>query len=145
MSTRVRTRGNVEYLIPNASLLSNTVVNYSLSSPLIWTSLTVGVSYNAEPQEVERILMAAAENEPTVSRQEKPRVLFVGFGESSLDFMLAAAMDVRLNAERVVQSNLYFAIFAAFKKAGIEIPYPQRDIHVHAPASPASLKLEAGS
>jgi small-conductance mechanosensitive channel len=145
MSTRVRTRGNVEYLIPNATLLSNTVVNYSLSSPLIWTSVPVGVSYNADPQEVERILMAVAESEPTVSRQEKPRVLFVGFGESSLDFMLAAAMDVRLNAERVVQSNLYFAIFEAFRKAGIEIPYPQRDIHVHPPASPASSKLEAGS
>lgn len=130
MSTRVRTRANVEYLIPNTSLLSNTVVNYSLTSPLIWTSVPVGVAYSADPRRVEAILLAAAASEPSVSRQEPPRVIFTGFGESSLDFLLAVAMDIRLHAERVVQSNLYFRIFEALREEGIEIPFPQRDLHL---------------
>ena len=57
VSTRVRTRGNVEYLIPNSTLVSNTIVNYTLSSPLVWTSLSVGVSYDSDPQQVKRILL----------------------------------------------------------------------------------------
>jgi small-conductance mechanosensitive channel len=130
MSTRVRSRANIEYLIPNGTLVSSTIVNYSLSSPMIWTALPIGVSYNADPRRVEEILMAAAAAEPTVLRQEKPRVVFSGFGESSLDFLLIVPMDMRLHAERVVQSNLYFAIFEGLKKAGIEIPYPQRDLHL---------------
>jgi small-conductance mechanosensitive channel len=131
LSTRVRTRGNVEYLVSNSSLVSNTIVNYTLSSPLVWVALPVGVSYGSDPRQVERILLAAAEREPTVSRQEKPRVLFIGFGESSLDFSLAFCIDMRAYAERVVKSNLYFTIFDELKKAGIEIPFPQRDIHMH--------------
>jgi len=131
LSTRVRTRGSVEYLVPNSSLVSNTIVNYTLSSPLVWAALPVGVSYGSDPRQVERILLAAADQEPMVSRQEKPRVLFIGFGESSLDFSLTFCMDMRAYAERVVKSNLYFAIFDELKKAGIEIPFPQRDIHVH--------------
>jgi small-conductance mechanosensitive channel len=135
MSTRVRTRGNVEYLIPNSTLLSNTVANYSLSSPLVWSALPVGVAYSADPREVERILLAAAEAEPTVARGEKPRVLFKGFGESALDFLLVVPIDIRLHAERVVQSNLYFSIFEALKQAGIDIPFPQREIHLRSGAA----------
>jgi small-conductance mechanosensitive channel len=65
-----------------------------------------------------------------VSKHEKPRVIFSEFADSSLNFDLIVCVDVRANAERVVKSNLYFSIFDAFKKAGIEIPFPQRDIHV---------------
>ena len=54
LSTRVRTRGNVEYLLPNSNLVSNTIINYTLSSPMIWISLPVGVSYGSDPKQVER-------------------------------------------------------------------------------------------
>jgi small-conductance mechanosensitive channel len=130
LSTRVRTRGNVEYLLPNSNLVSNTIINYTLSSPMIWISLPVGVSYNSDPRQVERILLEVADREPMVSKHEKPRVIFSEFADSSLNFDLIVCVDVRANAERVVKSNLYFSIFDAFKKAGIEIPFPQRDIHV---------------
>jgi small-conductance mechanosensitive channel len=130
MSTRVRTRGNVEYLIPNSSLLSGTIVNYSLSSPTVWISLPVGVSYDTEPERVQAILLAVAAAEPTILRSEPPRVLFTRFADSSLDFELSVAIDVRLHPERLVKSNLYFAVFREFRKAGIEIPYPQREVRV---------------
>jgi small-conductance mechanosensitive channel len=130
MSTRVRTRGNVDYLIPNSSLLSSTIVNYSLSSPTVWISLPVGVSYETDPPRVEQILLAVAAAEPTVLRSEAPRVLFTQLADSSLNFELAVAIDVRLYSEALVKSNLYFAVFREFRKAGIEIPFPQREVRV---------------
>lgn len=130
LSTRIRSRQNVEYLIPNSNLVSNTIINYSLSSPMIWTGLNVGVSYRSDPREVERVLLEVAGREPMVSRQLPPRVLFTEFADSSLNFRLLVWIDARRTAERLVHSALYFAIFEEFKKAGIEIPFPQRDIHI---------------
>jgi small-conductance mechanosensitive channel len=133
LSTRIRTRGNVEYLLPNSNLVSNTIINYTLSSPTIWISLPVGVSYGSDPRQIERILLEVAAKEPMVYKHENPRVIFSEFADSSLNFNLAVCIDVRAYAEQVVKSNLYFAIFEAFKKAGIEIPFPQREVHVRAP------------
>jgi small-conductance mechanosensitive channel len=133
LSTRVRTRGNVEYLLPNSNLVSNTIVNYTLSTPMIWISLPVGVSYGSDPKQVERILMEVAQREPTVSSSDRPRVLFTAFADSSLNFDLAVCIDARHQPEKVVKSNLYFTIFEEFKKAGIEIPFPQREVRVRAP------------
>jgi small-conductance mechanosensitive channel len=129
-ATKVRTRDNIEYLIPNGDLISNIIVNYSLSSPMIRIELPVGVSYQADPREVERILVEAAEKEPLVSTYKKPVVRFVEYGDNSLNFVLLIWIDVRAVARRKVRSALYFAIFEAFAKAGIEIPFPQRDIHI---------------
>jgi small-conductance mechanosensitive channel len=133
LSTRIRTRGNVEYLLPNSNLVSNTIINYTLSSPTIWISLPVGVSYGSDPRQIERILLEVAAKEPMVYKHENPRVIFSEFADSSLNFNLAVCIDVRAYAEQVVKSNLYFAIFEAFKKAGIEIPFPQCEVHVRVP------------
>jgi small-conductance mechanosensitive channel len=134
LSTRIRTRQNVEYLVPNSNLVSTTIANYSLSSPMIWVGLDVGVSYGSDPRQVEAILLEVARREPTVSKQQSPRVLFTEFADSSLNFKLLVWVDVRRYAERIVKSALYFAIFDEFKKSGIEIPFPQRDIHVRSVA-----------
>jgi len=135
LSTRVRTRGNIEYLVPNSNLVSNTIVNYTLSSPTVWISLPVGVSYGSDPKQVERILMEVAQREPTVYRHDRPKVLFTEFADSSLNFELAVCIDARHQPEKVVKSNLYFTIFEEFKKAGIEIPFPQQEVHVRTPGS----------
>ena len=129
-ATKVRTRDNIEYLIPNSDLISKTIVNYSLSSPLIRIELPVGVSYDADPQDVERIMVEVAEKEPLVSGYEKPVVRFVEYANSSINFELLVWIDVREVPRRKVRSALYFAIFNEFKNAGIQIPFPQRDIHI---------------
>ncbi len=129
-ATKVRTRDNIEYLIPNSDLISGIVVNYSLSSPTIRVELPVGVSYNADPAEVEKILLDVAGKEPLVSDYQKPAVRFVEFADSSLNFELLFWIDIREVPRRKVRSALYFAVFQEFKKAGIEIPFPQRDIHL---------------
>jgi small-conductance mechanosensitive channel len=87
---------------------------------------------------VEEILLEMARREPMVSKEQSPRVLFTEFADSSLNFKLLVWVDVRRYAERVVKSALYFAIFEAFKKAGIEIPFPQRDIHIRTPGNEGS-------
>ena len=129
-ATKVRTRDHIEYLVPNSNIISKTMVNYSLSSPLIRIELPVGVSYSADPRQVEKILLAAAENEPLVDRTHKPTVRFVEYADNSINFQLLVWIDVRQTPRRRVRSSLYFAIFEELAKAGIEIPFPQRDVHV---------------
>jgi small-conductance mechanosensitive channel len=136
-ATKVRTRDHIEYLVPNSNIISNTMVNYSLTSPLIRIELPVGVSYNADPRQVENILMAAAENEPLVDKTHKPAVRFVEYADNSINFELLIWIDVRKTPRRRVRSNLYFVIFDELAKAGIEIPYPQRDVHVRTQADSA--------
>ena len=129
-ATKVRTRDNIEYLIPNSNIISNAMVNYSLSSPLIRIELPVGVSYRADPRQVEKILLAAAENEPLVDKTHMPAARFVEYGDSSINFELLSWINVRKTPRRQVRSKLYFVIFEELAKAGIEIPFPQRDIHI---------------
>ncbi|MGD8444064.1 MAG: mechanosensitive ion channel [Desulfobacterales bacterium] len=129
-ATKVRTRDNIEYLVPNSNIISNTMVNYSLSSPLIRIELPVGVSYSADPRQVEKILLAAAENEPLVNKTNRPAVRFVEYADNSINFQLLVWIDVRTTPRRRVRSNLFFVIFEELGKAGIEIPFPQRDVHI---------------
>jgi len=129
-TAKIRTRDNIEYLMPNADLVTNTIVNYSLSSVFIRMDLAVGVSYNADPREVEKILLDVAVSEPLVTDFRAPSVRFVGYGDNSINFELLFWIDVRQTARRLVRSNLYFAAFEALKVAGIEIPFPQRDLHI---------------
>ena len=142
-ATKVRTRDNIEYLVPNSNLLSNTIVNYSLSSPMIRIDLPVGVSYRSDPRQVKKILLEVAEKEPMVSKYKKPMVRFIEYGDSSINFELLIWIDVRVTPRRNVRSVLYFEIFEEFRKAGIEIPFPQRDIHIRsAEASVNSVDRE---
>ena len=135
-ATKVRTRDNIEYLVPNSNMISNTMVNYSLSSPLIRIDLQVGVSYSADPRQVEKILITVAEKEPLVSKVERPSVRFTAFADSSLNFELLVWIDVRRVPRRKVRSELYFAIFKELAEAGIEIPFPQRDLHIRSTVEP---------
>jgi len=129
-ASRVRTRDDIEYLIPNSNLISNTIVNYSLSSPMIRIALLVGVSYNADPSVVEKILLDVASAEPLVADHQPPVVRFVEYADNSINFELLFWIDIRETPRRKVRSALYFAIFGELKKAGIEIPFPQRDLHL---------------
>ncbi len=129
-ATMVRNRDNIEYLIPNSDIISKTLINYSLSSPMIRISLPVGASYQSDPRTVERILLDVAAKEPMVSKENKPDVIFAEYADSAINFLLRVWIDIREIAQPQIRSALYFAIFEEFKKAGIEIPFPQRDLHI---------------
>jgi small-conductance mechanosensitive channel len=135
-ATKIRTRDNIEYLIPNSNLMTDIVVNYSLSSSFIRIEVPVGVSYDADPREVERIILEAAYEEPEVSKYQKPAVRFVEYGDNSINFVLLIWIDVKITPRRRVRSALYFSMFDKFRKAGIEIPFPQRDLHIRSTVTP---------
>jgi small-conductance mechanosensitive channel len=90
----------------------------------------VGVSYDADPRQVEEILIEAAKEEPMVADYREPGVRFTDYGDNAINFVLLFWVDVRRTARRRVKSALYFRIFDGLKKAGIDIPYPQRELHL---------------
>jgi small-conductance mechanosensitive channel len=135
-ATRIWTRDNIEYLVPNSTLTSNMITNYSLSDPLIRIHVPVGVSYKSDPGRVTDILLKAAAENESVSKQREPKVWFTEYADSSLNFELLVWIDIRHVSRKAVRSEIYYTIFQAFAEAGIEIPYPQRDIHIRSGLRP---------
>lgn len=127
-STEIETFDRATIIVPNSSLISEPVQNWTHSNTIGRVKITVGVSYDADPRRVEEILLACATNNEAVLASPKPWVMFKDFGSSSLDFELRAYLGEVEMVYRVA-SELRFAIFADLKAAGIEIPFPQRDIN----------------
>ncbi|MFH1831043.1 MAG: mechanosensitive ion channel domain-containing protein [Pseudomonadota bacterium] len=129
-ATRIKTRDDVEYLIPNSNFINTSIINYSFSSPLIRIHMPVGVSYSSDPNQVREILLKVAEQDERVSTNQQTIVRFMGYGESSLNFELLVWINVKKHAVEDVRSSLYFTAFEELRKSGIQIPFPQRDIHI---------------
>ena len=90
-------------------------------------TFTVGVSYKEDPEKIKALLLEVARENKGVLEEPSPDVLFDEFGDSSLNFNLAVWTRDYINKPVILKSELYYAIFAKFKKHGIEIPFPQRD------------------
>ena len=128
-SSVVRTRAGHDIIVPNSDFVTAQVTNFSYHDRLIRVDIPVGVSYSSDPNQVRDLLLQAAVEEGPVLDNPRPEVLFTGYGESSLDFELRAWIDDAWQAPRV-SSALYFSIWYKLKAAGIEIPFPQQDLHV---------------
>jgi len=128
-SSTVRTFDGAEVIVPNSQFISAQFVNWTLSDRQRRITLPVGVAYGTDPERVIGILVELAAADPDILDHPPLQALFLGFGESSLDFQLRAWTG-RSESWRQVQSNLAVAIHGALKQAGIEIPFPQRDLHV---------------
>jgi small-conductance mechanosensitive channel len=135
-STWVRTNDNVVIIVPNSEFINNRVTNWTANDPQVRVNLPVGVSYNADPQQVRQILLDIAHNHHEILSAPAPEVIFTAFGDSSLNFELRVWTERRVQTPKVLKSDLYFAIFAAFHEHGIEIPFPQRDLHVRSVDKP---------
>ena len=135
-ATVARSRDEEDLIIPNATLVQNTVTNYTLRDPLFRLHTTVGVSYDSDMAEVKRVLHDAAASLPGRLADREPRVLLSEFGDSAVTFEVLAWSEDAWNA-RVTRSELNEAIWWAFKRAGIVIAYPQMDVHLVRQAPPA--------
>jgi len=129
-STWVRTNDNVVIIIPNSEFVNNRVTNWTVNDRRVRFAYPVGVSYGSDPERVRNVLTEVAVRHPDIIDSPPPEVLFKGFGESSLDFELRVWTVTRVQTPRPLGSELYFAIFPAFREHGIEIPFPQRDLHL---------------
>ncbi len=129
-STWIRTNDNVVIIVPNSNFIEQTVINWTANDRQVRVSLPVGVSYSCKPAEVRDVLMRIAVAHPDVLANPAPDVVFEEFGDSSLNFSLRVWTISRVHMPMVLKSDLYFAIFEEFGKLGIEIPFPQRDLHL---------------
>lgn len=130
-STRVQTRDDVLVTIPNAVMANAKIVNETQPAPRYRVRCKVGVSYNSDPKEVEQALLDCIKDIPEILQFPNPRVRFRAFGDSALDFELLAWVRYPADRGRIVH-RMNQNIFYAFKDAGIEIPFPQRVVHLAA-------------
>jgi len=128
-STRILTRDDVEIVVPNSAIANGKIVNESGPVVKRRIRIRVGVSYDSDIDLVEKILREVADGTADVAKQPEPRVRFRAFGDSSLDYELLVWVDDPEWKGRV-QHELNTATFKAFRAAGVQIPFPQRDVHM---------------
>ncbi len=128
-ATEIETFDRQSVIIPNSELISSAVGNWTHKDRLCRVIIDIGVAYGSDTAKVRELLLGCAEANSHVLKQPPPYVVFRNFGESSLDFQLRCFLsDVDYFLR--VPSDLRFDIDEAFRKEGIEIPFPQRDLHV---------------
>ena len=136
--TLLRDNDNVVYLVPNSTLISEQVVNLTHNDRIVRYRFNVGVAYASDPNSVRDVLLKVASEHSALLADPPPDVLFQGFGDSSLDFTLRAYCKELVEVPEQLRSEVNFAIFYALKEAGIEIPFPQRDLHIRSARGLAS-------
>lgn len=127
-SSTILTFEGSEVIVPNGNLISNDVINWTLSDRRKRRDIFVGVEYGSDPHKVMEILRQAADKNINVLQNPEPWILFDGFGASSLDFRLRiwTSLDVGLTTK----SEVTIAIYDGLKAAKINIPFPQQDLHL---------------
>ena len=116
-------------VVPNSELIAGSVLNWTHSNETGRVRVSVGVSYDTDPKRVERLLLKVGESHEMALENPEPFVRFQRFGDSSLDFDLIIYVKDK-NYMFQVKSELHYSIYELFKKEGIEIPFPQRDLNI---------------
>ena len=142
--TRIRIRATTitdwdmrELVVPNKEFITARVMNWTLSDTTARMTLKVGVAYGTDPELTRRLLLEVADKNANVLKEPAPHALFNEFGDSTLNFILRVylpSLDVFLKTRH----ELHSGINAAFQNAGIEIAFPQRDIHIRSAVEPAN-------
>lgn len=139
-ATTVQTFDNAEIVIPNSQLVTGSVTNWTLAEKKVRVRVPVGVAYGTDISKVLEILLTCANEHPAVLSTPKPAALFLAFGSSSLDFELRAWIS-DINHRMDTHSELNQQIEAEFDLAGIQIPFPQTDLHIRTIDDEAAEKL----
>lgn len=129
-STWVRTNDNVVIIVPNGNFIDNPVTNWTANDPNVRIGLAVGVGYASDPELVRSIMLQAADDHPDVLKEPAPDVIFTDYGDNSINFMLRVWTAEHAHTPAVLKSDLYFDLFKRFGAHGIELPFPQRDLHI---------------
>jgi small-conductance mechanosensitive channel len=133
-TTAITTLDNISIIVPNAKLLENNLINCSYGDKRIRIHLPVGVAYGSNIDLVTRVLIEAADEEKDVLGQPKPDVWFTEFGDSSLNFELICWLP-NSQVKPDVINRLNRAIDRVFREHDVEIPFPQRDLHIRSDAT----------
>jgi small-conductance mechanosensitive channel len=126
----VITRDGTEHLIPNEDLVTQKVVNWSFTNNLVRVRTPIGISYNSDPHKAIEIIKDVVLKQARILKDPAANVLVTGFGDSSVDLEVRCWIADPVNGVGNIRSALLLAVWDAFKENGIEIPYPQRDLHI---------------
>jgi small-conductance mechanosensitive channel len=140
-STLIRTLDQVSIIVPNSRFLENEVINWSLGNPVSRIRIPVGVAYGSDIEIVKTAFLEAARGHRGVLSTPPPQVFFMGFGDSSLDFEVMV-WTAEPSKQIRLRSDLYFSIEALLRQYNVEIPFPQRDLHVRSGRLPIALSPE---
>ena len=128
-SSTIFTFEGSEVIVPNGNLISKELINWTLTDRQRRAEVIIGVAYGTDPEKVLGILQDVTADHAEIVKEPAPLALFSGFGDSSLDFRLL--FWIRKADERFkIQSEVNVAVNKALQKAGITIPFPQRDLHL---------------
>lgn len=129
--TLIRSQDGTESIVPNEMFITQTVVNHSLSKPDVRIELPIQVAYSTNLEAARDIMIEVARNHPRVIPEgaEAPTVFLRDFGDNGINLALAVWIKDAEEGQLSLRSDIYWGIWAAFRKAEIEIPYPQRVIH----------------
>lgn len=131
---------NREILIPNKELITGRVTNWTLSNSTTRMIIRVGVAYGTDTDKARELMLSAVQDNPKVLETPKPQVFFLGFGDSSLDFEIRVFL--RSFEDRFpVSHTIHTEVNQALAKAGISIPFPQRDLHIITPVDADTGKV----
>jgi len=137
-STVIRTNDNIMMIVPNTKFIDSPVTNWTYGDPRVRFRIPVGVAYGSDIGKVREALLAAGRENPNTLKDPAPSVFLEKFDDSTIDFQLvvwSSEMSARPSRYR---SDLNFAIEQKFREAGIELPFPQRDLHIRS----GTLKVE---
>ncbi|MFN2394954.1 MAG: mechanosensitive ion channel family protein [Bacteroidales bacterium] len=137
----ILTNDNIAIIVPNSNLISNSVINWSYNDRKVRFNFPVGVHYKENPELIRKLLLQVAEENEGVLKSPPPDVLFEDFGDSSLDFILRVWTSRYIQRPGVLKSQLYYSIHRKFKENNIEIPYPQRDLHLRSGFEPIQNRI----
>ncbi|WP_082005804.1 mechanosensitive ion channel family protein [Halocynthiibacter namhaensis] len=126
----VVTRDGREYLIPNEDLITGQVVNWSHSNDLVRLDIYFGTAYGCDPHAVRKIAIDAAKSVGRVLTAKAPVCHIVGFGDSSVDYILRFWITDPTGGLTNIRGNVYLALWDAFKEHGIDLPFPQREVRI---------------
>jgi small-conductance mechanosensitive channel len=131
-ATTIRSLNNISIIVPNSEFVSSRVVNWSHGDPTVRLDLPVGVSYNSDLDSVVRALKEVADENGKILKEPQAEVFFANFGDSSWNLELRVWLSDLAHYYQI-QSEINSAIVRKFRENSIEIPYPQRDLHVREP------------
>ncbi len=129
-ATTIVTNDNIAIIVPNSEFISSQVINWSYIDREVRFNFPIGVSYKHDPEIIRKLLLEVATENPGVMKTKAPDVLLESYGDSSIQYILRVWTSMYIDRPGVLRSQLNYAINKKFKEHGIEIPFPQRDLHV---------------
>jgi potassium efflux system protein len=129
-----------DLIVPNKTFITSQLVNWTLSDAITRLVIPVGIAYHSDVELAHRVMLETVRSTPLVLAEPEPSVLFIGFGESSLDFSIRIFVN-ELKNRLPVTHDLLMRLDKAFREHNIEIPVPQRDLHIRSMPEGAEKNL----